>query len=299
MQTNESIQQSAVNSNPPRRTLTLDLGTDTGWALADRSGILKSGTLCLATDAELEHQRREGRERTLDLRYSRIHAFITEHIFAGVDRIVFEDVEFASTRMQTQLWASLRTAIWAGTLTRPDLSIKGLPVATLKQFATGNGHVQKFAMAQALAKLQPAEYTLVGESIRKADGSLADDNEIDAIWLALYTQAVDRGERDFRSVYQRKQIAAAERRKKKICRRERDKAKRAGKLALTKLRKAAIKNALRSLDRCCGVFRKLVHRLGVCPKCGSKVPLPKLTAAVLGAREPQPNTIHDSVHQTF
>ena len=82
------------------KTLTLDLGTDTGWVIMEDGLPFRSGTLYLATDEELELQRREGRERTLDIRFARIHAFISDQIRQGVVRIVFEDVEFASTRMQ-------------------------------------------------------------------------------------------------------------------------------------------------------------------------------------------------------
>src|ERR1035438_10720513 len=90
-------------------TLCVDIGTHTGWALLEGQQILESGTTHLATKEELDLQRREGKERTLDLRYSRLHAlirrFIKEH---GIERIVFEDVLFSSTQMQGQLWASLR-----------------------------------------------------------------------------------------------------------------------------------------------------------------------------------------------
>lgn len=125
------------------KTLTLDLGTDTGWALMEGPGNLQSGFLCLATDDELERQRREGRDRTLDIRFARFHHFVTQHALSGVGRIVFEDVGFVSTRMQTQLWASLRSAIWMVALTHPELNLFAVPVATLKQFAAGNCHAGK------------------------------------------------------------------------------------------------------------------------------------------------------------
>jgi hypothetical protein len=264
----------------PVKTLLLDLGTDTGWALLDAPGQMRSGTLCLATDEELEVQRQEGRERTLDLRYARIYGFITNQVQNGVGRIVFEDVEFVSTRMQTQLWASLRTAIWAAALIHPGVRVFGLPVATLKHFATGNGHVQKLAMAKALASFRPGGYSLLDDGrLITPDGHIADHNEVDAIWLAHYTQAVDRGERDFLPVYQRKQLAAAERRQKKVQRRQQARVKKMAARAEAKLRKAAVTAALKSLDRCCGVFRKLDRRRATCPKCGSRVPLPNISAS--------------------
>lgn len=270
----------------PVKTLLLDLGTDTGWDLLDAQGLMRSGTLCLATDEELEVQRHEGRERTLDIRFARIYGFITGHIRNGVDRVVFEDVEFASTRMQTQLWASLRTAIWAAAYLNPGVQVFGVPVATLKHFATGNGHVRKLAMAKALASFRPAGYSLLDDGrLITPDGHVADHNEVDAIWLAYFTQSVDQGERDFLSVYQRKQLAAAERREKKVKRMQQARVKKIAARAEVSLRKAAVTTALKSLDRCCGVFRKLERRRATCPKCGSRVPLPNINAlgSVAGA----------------
>lgn len=255
-------------------TLTLDLGTHTGWALVRDHELVGSGTLHLATDDELELQRQAGRDRTLDLRFGRLHDFVTQHVRDGVNRIVFEDVEFASTRMQTQLWASLRSSIWAAALIHPAISIFGLPVATLKQFATGNGHVQKLAMAQALAEHLPAEYTLEGEFIRKADGVLADDNEIDAIWLALYTRAVDAGARSFLTVHQRKQIAKAERRQKRVERKQRAKVRKTAAQAIVKARQQAISAAIKAIGKCCGVVREQIRRKAVCPRCASAVLIP-------------------------
>jgi Holliday junction resolvasome RuvABC endonuclease subunit len=257
------------------KTLTLDLGTHTGWVIMDDGSPLVSGTIHLATDEELKLQRREGRERTLDVRFVRIHGFISEHVRAGVERIVFEDVEFASTRMQAQLWTSLRTAIWSVALLNPNVRIFGLPVATLKQFATGNGHVQKLEMAQALAKLLPDIYRLEGDAIRKPDGILADHNEVDAIWLALYAQAVDRGARSFLGLYQRKQLRAAERKKRRAERRQAAKVVKAAARAKASANRALIREAIRSLGRCCGVLRKQRGRWAVCPKCDSKSAIPK------------------------
>jgi hypothetical protein len=277
----------AIPARPPLKTLLLDLGTDTGWALLQEEILVSSGTLCLATDEELELQRREGRERTLDIRFARLYGFITEHVRNGVGRVVFEDVEFVSTRMQTQLWASLRTAIWAAALMHPELRVFGLPVATLKEFAAGDGHAQKLQMAQALASRRPECYRLLPDGrLLTPDGHLADHNEIDAIWLAYYTQAVDRGEQDFLPVYQRKQREAADRKEKKALRRQKAKAKKDAARTEAKLRKEAIRDTLRSMDRCCGVFRKLERRRATCPKCGSRVAMPKLQLASYVLGEP-------------
>src|ERR1019366_8112762 len=71
---------------------------------------------------------------------------------------------------------------WAAAPVHSGVGIFCMPCATLKHFATGNGHAQKLEMAQALVSYCPAHYALgPGESVRRADGTLADDNEVDAI----------------------------------------------------------------------------------------------------------------------
>jgi hypothetical protein len=274
----QSVEEASVTppgKNPTGTTLTLDLGTHTGWAIIRNGELVRSGTFHLATDDELELQRQEGRERTLDVRFGRLYEFITKHIGEGINRIVFEDVEFASTRMQSQLWASLRSSIWAAALPRPDIQIFGLPVATLKRFATANGGAQKLEMAQALARHRPDSYISAPDgSLLKADGESADDNEIDAIWLAHYAEAVDAGERSFLGVYQRKQLAKAERSKRKAERRQKSKARRTAERAIAKSKQRAIKEAIRSMGKCCGVFRNQIRRKAVCPGCGSAILIP-------------------------
>ena len=42
------------------RTLALDLGTQTGWALMAGQEVIESGTELLASEEELRQQRREG-----------------------------------------------------------------------------------------------------------------------------------------------------------------------------------------------------------------------------------------------
>ncbi len=54
------------------KTLTLDLGTRNGRTLLEDGIVLQSNTLLLATPEELEEQRRTGKERTLDVRFSRL-----------------------------------------------------------------------------------------------------------------------------------------------------------------------------------------------------------------------------------
>src|ERR1043165_6183260 len=95
------------------KTLILDIGSQLGFAVLEGDVIVESGTLLLASEPELARQRKEGKERTLDIRFIRLCDFIERKIAEGVTRIVFEDVSFSTTTAQTQLWSSLRAAIWA------------------------------------------------------------------------------------------------------------------------------------------------------------------------------------------
>lgn len=89
--------------------------------------------------------------------------------------VVFEDVQFSTYTLQTQLWASLRTCVWL-TLGKSCL-LECLPVSTLKKFATGFGGATKEGMAAALFKQSPG-----------FRGQKLDDNAIDAIWIFKWAQ---------------------------------------------------------------------------------------------------------------
>ena len=253
-------------------TLPLDLGTATGWVLMVGQEILDSGTEFLATGEELRIQRKQGKERTGDIRFGRLMDFLERKITAhGVDRLVIEDVIFVRSPDQAQLWASLRAAIWA--VARDlDLDVRCVPVATLKVFATGNGDADKSMMAQSLADAMPERYVLDPETgILRCLGRALDDNEVDALWLARYTAAVDRGEEAFVSVYARKAAARTEKRTK---RRE-------------------LMAAIKAAGRCCGVFRKAApFGRAICPKCGKAIRIQKAIGSSSGS---EPN--HDFAHK--
>jgi Holliday junction resolvasome RuvABC endonuclease subunit len=247
-------------------TLTLDLGTNTGWAILKNSELHSSGTIQLASEIELANQRKEGKERTLDVRFTHLYSFLAKIIpEQNLEQIVFEDVQFSSTQMQGQLWASLRTAIWAIAQIH-TLRVFSVPVGTLKKFATGSGAAQKDQMIDSLklkipgtqASIQAGKPVLI-----KANSQIADDNEVDAIWLAFYTQAVEAGSEDFLGVYQRKQMEKEAKRKKKSEKRAEIKAKKTQALALA-----------RALPKCCGVMHVLLdNKTAQCPKCQTKTKL--------------------------
>lgn len=166
--------------------LALDLGTKTGWA-ALVNGVQTSGTWQLATDKELKVAKTERLDRRSDLRIPRL--FMKVAIFCkdnSINWLFFEDVQFLSTQLQAQLWASLRAAVWLNG--QNGIQIDCVPVGTLKKFATGNGAATKDMMAHALGcevfktgvKSRPFTFSLNGRAL--------DDNEIDAAHLLNYAR---------------------------------------------------------------------------------------------------------------
>lgn len=270
--TTEITPAAAQAGNIDLKTAALDLGTSTGWAIIMGGSILESGTILLATDDELERQRKEGRERACDLRYGRLFEFVEALIQTGVRRLVFEDVIFLGSQAQTQLWASLRAALWMLAI-KHQVAIFCVPVATLKRFATGDGTAQKQGMAEALLRAEPERYSAAPEPgfIRQGNRPV-DDNEVDAIWLARYGFAVERGEQSFLGVYQRKQAKSAEQRANRASLKAERKKRLIAKAALAAAQRQTLRLAVKAAGRCCGVYRHpLPYNRAACPKCGNSI----------------------------
>ncbi len=185
------------------KTLCVDIGTHTGYSVWQDGVLEASGTLHLADAKELDEARKAGAERRRDIRCDRLFTQL-QFICPAPDRVVFEDVQFASTTMQAHLWASLRAAVW---FAFPGAEFQCVPVASLKVFATGDGKAQKEDMLGVLEEVAPALDL-------PCNLAAMDDNECDAIWLGLYNIAVTLGEVDYHSVYENKRAKAKERKLK-------------------------------------------------------------------------------------
>lgn len=149
------------------KILALDLGTDTGYVAGDteRSTMIM-GTWKLATAKEVREWGKQRLTRRRDPRPRRLCDQILSLKWMP-DLIVFEDVQFASSTYQTQLWASLRTGVW--TCFGDAVNFDCVPVGTLKKFATGNGKADKEDMAASFAWEGPR--------------GIYDDNAIDAYFV--------------------------------------------------------------------------------------------------------------------
>jgi hypothetical protein len=263
------------------KDLTVDIGTASGWSLKVGQEIRDSGTEVLASDEELRDQRKEGKERTGDIRFGRLIDFLERKALAhGLDRLVIEDVIFARSPDQAQLWASLRAAIWV-VARNLSLDVRCVPVATLKVFATGNGAADKSMMARSLAAAMPERYVQDPETgTLRCLGRALDDNEVDAIWLARYTAAADRGEVTFLSVHERKVARRTETRAKRNAAKAETKARNEALKVEARTKRRELMAAIKSAGKCCGVFRKASpYNRAVCPKCGQAIRIPKATGS--------------------
>lgn len=112
--------------------------------------------------------------RRCDCRISRLHfACGVLHFANKFDIVIFEDVQFASSTYQVQLWASLRAAlILSVSVPFPQPLIECVPVGTLKLFAANHGSATKEMMSAALQRQHPNQWT-----------ATMDDNAVDAAWL--------------------------------------------------------------------------------------------------------------------
>jgi len=142
--------------------LALDLGTTTGWALRSRDGGITSGTMTF----------RPSRFEGGGMRFLRFRGWLAElaALSGGVARIVFEEVRAHAGTDAAHIYGG-----FLGTLTawceEHEVPYEGVPVGTIKRYATGKGNADKAKMVAA---------------IQARGFAPADDNEADAIALLLW-----------------------------------------------------------------------------------------------------------------
>ena len=142
--------------------LALDLGTTTGWALRGYDGLITSGTASF----------RPGRFDGGGMRYLRFTNWLTEldRLSGPVEAIWFEEVRNHKGVDASHVYGGLMATLTAWAELR-GVPYEGVPVGTIKRFATGKGNAPKQAMIDAA---------------RARGFSPADDNEADAIAILLW-----------------------------------------------------------------------------------------------------------------
>ena len=142
--------------------LALDLGTTTGWALRSHDGLITSGTVGF----------RPGRFDGGGMRYLRFTNWLTEldRLSGPVEAIWFEEVRNHKGVDASHVYGGLMATLTAWAELR-GVPYEGVPVGTIKRFATGKGNANKDAMIAAA---------------RARGFNPADDNEADAIAILLW-----------------------------------------------------------------------------------------------------------------
>lgn len=136
--------------------LALDLGTSCGWALLTLAGKTCSGVQSF----------KPGRFDGGGMRYLRFTRWL-EEITAGVDRVVFEEVRRHVATDAAHVYGGLMAHLTAFCEAH-GIPYEGVPVGTIKKFATGKGNADKAAMIAAA---------------RARGFDPKDDNEADALAL--------------------------------------------------------------------------------------------------------------------
>ena len=142
--------------------LALDLGTTTGWALRGQDGGITSGIMTF----------RPSRFEGGGMRFLRFRGWLAEiaNLSGGITRVVFEEVRAHAGTDAAHLYGGwlAHLAAWCE---EAGIPYQGVPVGTIKRYATGKGNADKAKMVAAIE----------ARGFRPAD-----DNEADAIALLLW-----------------------------------------------------------------------------------------------------------------
>jgi len=169
------------------RILGIDPGTSCGYAIAHNGDVVASGVW------DLSARRHEGG----GMRFLRLETYLRAILAEGIDAVAYEEVRshtrFFAGRASfatdaAHIYGGIVAIIsstceswvkkWpegdptASAITAAPIPYRGIPVGTIKKFATGRGNASKEEMLEAAAQRWP-EY------------ECADDNEADARFIAL------------------------------------------------------------------------------------------------------------------
>lgn len=142
--------------------LALDLGTTTGWAIRGFDGLITSGTV------SFKPSRYDGG----GMRYLRFTNWLTEidRLSGPIEAIFYEEVRRHAGTDAAHVFGGLLAVLTSWAELR-GVPYQGVPVGTIKKYATGHGGAPKQAMIDAA---------------RARGFSPTDDNEADAIAILLW-----------------------------------------------------------------------------------------------------------------
>ena len=147
------------------RVLSLDLGTTTGWAISGSSGFITSGSVDF----------RPGRFQGGGMRYLRFRRWLDELLTSS--SIKFGEVYFEEVRRHLGVDAAHAYGGFMATLTawceKNYIPYQGVPVGTIKKFATGKGNAGKQQVIDAM---------------KECGHDPKDDNEADALALLHFAR---------------------------------------------------------------------------------------------------------------
>lgn len=149
-------------TSPSGAILSLDLGTTTGWATRLSGGHIESGSTSF----------RPSRYDGGGMRYLRFRGWL-EGIAAnvgGIAAIYFEEVRRHAGTDAAHVYGGFLATLstWCE---QHDIPYEGVPVGTIKRYATGKGNADKRAVIEA---------------VRARGYRPTDDNEADAIAILLW-----------------------------------------------------------------------------------------------------------------
>ena len=166
----EALPALATKPNPTTPSiLALDLGSTTGWAIRNSRCRILHGT------AEFRPSRFEGG----GMRYLRFGKWLdqTLEVTGGIDAVYFEEVRRHIGTDAAHTYGGFLAALTSWCEAKA-IAYQGVPVGTIKRFATGKGNADKQAMIAA---------------VRERGFEPTDDNEADAIAILLWAIATNGG----------------------------------------------------------------------------------------------------------
>ncbi|MFH1157621.1 MAG: hypothetical protein V1721_01860 [Pseudomonadota bacterium] len=145
--------------------LALDLGSQLGWAVRLHSGPMTSGSVSF----------KPGRFEGAGMGFLRFRHWLDEinTTAGGLEALYFEEVRAHAGTLAAQVYGGFlgHLTAWCEANSVPYL---GVPVATIKKFATGKGNADKQAVIAA---------------IKSKGFHPQDDNEADALALLLWANS--------------------------------------------------------------------------------------------------------------